>query len=172
MPTTRTRKSPAAKILLVVALLCFLPQIAANYAYNYELHPADIRRRSGSPDRPAFRGPPRKRAAQAPLIISNNCAETIWPGVGTQAGTGPGTGGFELASGSSNSLMVSADWQGRVWGRTNCSFAVGGKGPSNLNGVNGGGGAACGTGDCSGVLDCVNTVSFPATPLDQKIDSL
>ena len=161
MPTTHTRKSPAAKALLAVALLCFLPRIAANYAYDYELHPADIRRRSGSPDRPAIRGPPHKRAAQAPLIISNNCAETIWPGVGTQAGTGPGTGGFELASGSSSDLMVSADWQGRVWGRTNCSFAVGGKGPSNLNGVNGGGGAACGTGDCGGVLDCVNTVSFP-----------
>lgn len=159
MPTKRTRISPMAKVLVAAVLLCFLPRITANYAYDYELHPANIRRRSGSPKRPASWGPPHKRAAQVPLIISNNCAETVWPGVGTQAGTGPGTGGFELASGSSNSLMVSADWQGRVWGRTNCSFAVGGTGPSNLNGVSGSSGAACGTGDCGGVLNCVNTVS-------------
>jgi len=151
---------PWAKALLIFALFSLLPQIAANYAYDYELHPANIRRRSGSPQRPAFRGPPHKRASQVPLIVSNNCGETMWPGVGTQAGTGPGTGGFELASGDSKSMMVSADWQGRVWGRTNCSFAVGGTGPSNLNGVSGSSGAACGSGDCAGVLDCVNTVSF------------
>lgn len=57
------------------------------------------------------------------------------------------------------SLLVSADWQGRVWGRTNCSFNVGGTGPSNLNGNNGNG-QACITGDCNGVLDCVVTVSL------------
>lgn len=160
MPTTRTRKSPTAKLLLTFSLLCLIPLVVSSpYAYDYELHPANIRRRSGSPKRSAFWGPPRKRASQVPLIVSNNCGDTIWPGVGTQAGTGPGTGGFELASGTSNDLMVSADWQGRVWGRTNCSFNVGGTGASNLNGNNGAG-AACGTGDCGGVLSCVNTVSF------------
>lgn len=167
MKRTRTRMSPATNFLFALALLCLLPQIAANYAYDYELHPANIRRRSGSLERPAFWGPPHKRASQAPLIVSNNCAETVWPGIGTQAGTGPGTGGFELASGSSNSLMVSGDWQGRVWGRTNCSFAVGGTGPSNLNGVSGSSGAACGTGDCGGVLNCVNTVSCPLLTITQ-----
>jgi hypothetical protein len=166
LPTTRTRMSPAAILLLGFALLSLIPQAASyaspsSYAYNYELHPADIRRRSGSPERPASWGPPKKRDGQVPLIVSNNCADTIWPGIGTQAGTGPGTGGFELSSGSSNSLMVSADWQGRVWGRTNCSFNVGGTGASNLNGQNGAG-AACGTGDCGGVLSCVNTVSLPS----------
>jgi hypothetical protein len=98
-----------------------------------------------------------------PLVISNQCDSTIWPGIGTQAGTGAGTGGFELASGSSMSLMVSTDWQGRVWGRTNCSFNAAGTGASNLNGNNGGG-AACTTGDCGGVLSCVITVKFYPSP--------
>lgn len=92
------------------------------------------------------------------LIVTNNCPETIWPGIGTQNGIGPGTGGFELDPTFSLQLWVSADWQGRIWGRTNCSFNADGTGPSNLNGVNGGG-AACTTGDCFGRLDCVFTVS-------------
>lgn len=97
-----------------------------------------------------------------PLVISNNCAETIWPGIGSQAGTGPGTGGFELAPGNSTNWTVSADWQGRVWGRTNCSFNALGNGASNING-NDGSGAACDTGDCGGVLDCVLTGATPVT---------
>ncbi|KAF4629272.1 hypothetical protein G7Y89_g8876 [Cudoniella acicularis] len=112
--------------------------------------------------RPAKWGPPTKRDGNVPLKVTNNCAEKIWPGIGTQAGTGPGQGGFELDSGDSQTLMVSGDWQGRVWGRTNCSFNVDGTGASNLNGNNGGG-AACDSGDCGGVLDCVITGVTPVT---------
>lgn len=103
-------------------------------------------------------GPPTKRDGGKPLKVTNMCEQTIWPGVGSQQGTGPGTGGFELAAGSSRMLEVAADWQGRVWGRTNCSFNVAGTGASNLNGHDGSG-AACKTGDCGGVLNCVLTVS-------------
>lgn len=99
-----------------------------------------------------------KRADSIPLIVTNNCPETIWPGIGTQAGTGPKLQGFELATGASMNQTVSGDWQGRVWGRTNCSFNAAGTGASNANGNNGAG-AACSTGDCAGVLNCVNTVS-------------
>jgi hypothetical protein len=93
-----------------------------------------------------------------PLIIVNNCPNTIWPGIGTQHGVGPGTGGFALAPQAWWGGWNSWDWQGRVWGRTNCSFNANGTGPGNLNGVNGNG-AACLTGDCMGVLDCQFTVS-------------
>lgn len=93
-----------------------------------------------------------------PLIVTNNCADTLWPGIGTQNGVGPGTGGFELSPGQTNQMFVSWDWQGRVWGRTNCSFNSDGTGPSNLNGVDGAG-AACLTGDCFGKLDCQYGVS-------------
>jgi len=119
----------------------------------------DPARRAPDPNRPVRWGPPEKRDNSIPLVISNQCGDTIWPGIASQAGTGPGTGGFALESGTSNNLLVSTDWQGRIWGRTNCSFNVGGTGPSNLNGNNGGG-AACGSGDCAGVLSCVGSVSF------------
>ncbi len=37
------------------------------------------------------------------------------------------------------------------------ALMLAGRGASNLNGNNGAG-AACGSGDCAGVLNCVNTV--------------
>lgn len=99
------------------------------------------------------------RDSSVPLKVSNLCKETIYPGIVTQAGTGPLAGGFQLSPGSSKSQTVSADWQGRVWGRTNCSFNSAGTGASN-NGGNNGGGAACGTGDCGGIIDCKATVGI------------
>lgn len=100
-----------------------------------------------------------KRPANVPLVVTNNCPGTIWPAIGTQAGKGPTSQGFELATGASMNQTVSGDWQGRIWGRTNCSFNAAGTGASNLNGNNGGG-AACTTGDCAGVLNCVITVGL------------
>ena len=98
-----------------------------------------------------------QRDESVPLAAKNLCAETIYPGIVTQSGTGPASGGFGLRTGESKSLTVSADWQGRVWGRTNCSFNGDGTGPSNNGGYNGGG-VACGTGDCGGIIDCRATV--------------
>lgn len=88
------------------------------------------------------------RARTVPLVVSNQCKETIYPGVATQAGKSPGTNGFGLEPGETRNLTVGQDWQGRVWGRTNCSFNDDGTGPSNNQG------AACSTGDCFGVVDC------------------
>ena len=93
------------------------------------------------------------RASTVPLVVTNQCKETIYPGLATQAGTSPGTNGFGLEPGKTRNLTVGHDWQGRVWGRTNCSFNPAGTGPSNTGGNNGGG-AACSTGDCFGVVDC------------------
>lgn len=87
----------------------------------------------------------RRQSANTPLTISNQCGETIYPGILTQGGTGPGTGGFQLTAGSNSTLMVSENWQGRVWGRTNCTF-------------NGNAGGTCSTGDCGGVVSCTGTV--------------
>ena len=98
-----------------------------------------------------------RRGESVPLVVSNLCPETIYPGILTQAGMPPSASGFELQAGQTRNLTVGADWQGRVWGRTNCSFNVAGTGPSNTGGNNGGG-SACGTGDCGGVVQCVGTV--------------
>ncbi|MCJ1377838.1 hypothetical protein MMC17_000934 [Xylographa soralifera] len=99
-----------------------------------------------------------QRDESRPLTITNQCPELIYPGLATQAGTPPSTQGFPLAAGDTMELTVGADWQGRVWGRTNCSFNADGSGPSNTGGNNGGG-SACVTGDCNGVVNCVVTVS-------------
>ena len=80
-----------------------------------------------------------------PMHITNSCDDTIWPGITTQSGTGPGTGGFKQAPGNTTKLWVSPDWEGRIWGRTNCT--VSGKS------------ASCDTGDCMGELDCKFGVS-------------
>ena len=99
-----------------------------------------------------------------PLRITNNCAETIYPAFLTQAGKGPPIGGFRLESGKNRSFSVSADWQGRVWGRSNCSFNSAGTGPANRGGLNGGG-MACVTGDCNGLVDCSVSVRDPRVSL-------
>lgn len=92
------------------------------------------------------RGPPTNNDARISLVIANQCDTTIWPGLATQAGVGPGTGGFELQPGDSKNLTVGSSWQGRIWGRTNCT----------VNGES----CACQTGDCFAKLDCEFSVSF------------
>jgi hypothetical protein len=136
------------RTLLAALFLSALPAVSSYQTNRF------FERHQNPKPRPPRWGPPTKRDGSAPLVISNLCEDTIWPGIGTQAGTGAGVGGFELASGSSQSFTVSSDWQGRVWGRTNCSFNVAGTGAA----INNGAGAACDTGDCGGVLNCVNTV--------------
>ena len=99
-----------------------------------------------------------RRQLGLPIMVTNYCAATIYPAFLTQAGTGPSVGGFELGSGSSQSVTVSDDWQGRVWGRTNCSFDGSGTAASSDGGLNGGG-QACVTGDCNGEVSCTVAVS-------------
>ena len=99
-----------------------------------------------------------QRDESKPLVVMNLCRETIYPGIATQSGHAPSTGGFKLDTGDMKNLTVGADWQGRVWGRTNCSFNGDGTGASNAGGNNGGG-SACATGDCNGIVDCKVTVS-------------
>ncbi|TVY50251.1 Pathogenesis-related protein 5 [Lachnellula cervina] len=155
-PLSAMRNPSLSRLLLAaIALLCLIQTVSA-----YHMNPFFERNANPLP-RPARWGPPLKRNA-IPLVISNNCAESVWPAIGTQAGTGAGIGGFALAPGQSKRLTVSGDWQGRVWGRTNCSFNVAGNGASNLNGFDGSG-AACGTGDCAGVLNCALTGRTPLT---------
>lgn len=91
-----------------------------------------------------------------PIEVSNWCAEDIYPGLLTQNGNGPSNNGFHLSPGSNQTLYVSNNWQGRVWGRTNCSFSSSGQ-------AQGGSGSACSTGDCGGALSCQIAGQSPAT---------
>ncbi|KAB8437359.1 hypothetical protein FH972_025039 [Carpinus fangiana] len=107
----------------------------------------------------------RQEATAVPLVISNKCRETIYPGLLTQSGSGPGTGGFRLAAGSTRQFTVSEDWQGRVWGRSNCSFNAGGTAPaSGIPGV------ACTSGDCGGIVNCRGAGVTPVTLAEFTLD--
>lgn len=95
-----------------------------------------------------------RQDSDLPLIVTNNCEETVYPAILTQGGTGPDLSGFRLDSGGSLSQNVSASWRGRVWGRTNCTFDEDGNVPSS-----GQGGTACATGDCGSFVECPGAVS-------------
>ncbi|KAI9820508.1 MAG: hypothetical protein M1832_003699 [Thelocarpon impressellum] len=102
------------------------------------------------------------KVSSSTLKVTNQCPEAIYPAFLTQSGNGPDTSGFKLDVGSSKSSRVSGDWQGRVWGRTNCTFDGSGTDASNKGGLNGGG-QACLTGDCNGLIDCDVSGSTPVT---------
>ncbi|KAL2006475.1 hypothetical protein VTN00DRAFT_9143 [Thermoascus crustaceus] len=94
--------------------------------------------------------------------VTNLCTSDIYPAILTQAGTGPQFSGFLLNPGRSTTFTVSANWQGRIWGRTNCSFNADGSAPAQAGGIDGSG-KACLTGDCGGVVECKGTGQTPAT---------
>lgn len=97
-------------------------------------------------------------SGELPLVATNNCDDDIYPGVVTQRGQGPDQTGFKLGPGEQLEQVVSGDWQGRMWGRTNCTFNEDGNGPATK------GGKACGSGDCNGALNCLVTACGSAFP--------
>ncbi|OJD30139.1 thaumatin family protein [Diplodia corticola] len=137
----RSSTSHGVACALYLSLLAQLPSSAAIHHMKREL-PDHVRRAS---------------AGTKPLIVTNKCPDTIYPAFITQEGTGPAKTGFELKTGGQVNQTVSANWQGRVWGRTNCSFPA--DGPT-----------ACGTGDCNGQVECtvsgLNPVSLAEFTLD------
>jgi len=93
-----------------------------------------------------------RQNSDLPLVVTSNCAEPIYPAILSQSGRGPEKSGFRLDPGDSLPQTVSADWRGRVWGRTNCTF--------NDDGtpLSGQGGAACSSGDCGAFVECQGAV--------------
>ena len=49
----------------------------------------------------------RQKGSQTPLIVTNWCPDTIYPGIVTQSGDGPQNTGFELQPGDSQNQTVS-----------------------------------------------------------------
>lgn len=92
----------------------------------------------------ALWGPPSEHDDKVYINITNKCGDSVWPGILTQAGTGPGVGGFQLVEHTSRQLSVSHDWSGRIWARTSC-LTYGDK-------------LECKTGDCGNAMDCKTSV--------------
>lgn len=97
-----------------------------------------------------------QRDSNLPLTVTNLCQEDIYPAILTQSGTGPSSGGFLLQSGDTLAQTVSADWRGRIWGRTNCTFSQ----DNMTNPASSTGGQACDTGDCGPNLECQGAVRW------------
>jgi hypothetical protein len=137
------RRSYAVLVLLVA--LHVHSATAIVYPSTHELYKFDYLSSNHGSQRHSRRSLT-KRDNPIPLVITNSCDETIWPGIATQAGAGPESNGFALAPGESKNLTVGSTWQGRCWGRTNCTVS--------------GDTATCETGDCLGLLDCQLSVSL------------
>jgi len=113
----------------------------------------------------APRKPLRRKLDITPLLVTNSCPENIWPGISTQSGSGPSENGFQLQPGETKNQTVSEDWQGRVWGRTNCTFNSDGSGPAS------GSGRACYSGDCYGRLNCQVGGDVPVSLAEFTLDA-
>lgn len=100
---------------------------------------------------------PRQNNGTLRLVIANWCPNTVWPGIVTQGGSGPDATGFRLDAGDNRTITVASDWQGRVWGRSNCTFNDPNKPGS------------CTTGEC-GALDCKQAGNPPATLAEFTMD--
>ncbi|KAI0475963.1 thaumatin family protein [Xylariaceae sp. FL0804] len=135
---------------LLGLLSSHVPQAAAVvFPTMHELH--TFSHLGDDPLRRAINRPLSKRDGSIPLIITNNCGDTLWPGIATQNGDPPESNGFELDAGDSKNMNVGPTWQGRVWGRTNCTVSA----DDNT--------ATCETGDCFGKLDCEYGGATPVT---------
>ncbi len=137
---------PRVYRLLAVALLSSqIPHsTAVVYPSNHDLYKFDYLSNNNT----WYRGIERavsKRDNPIPFIITNNCPDKLWPAVATQHGDGPESQGFALAPRETRRMTVGPTWQGRVWGRTNCT----GDGDT----------ATCETGDCFHKLECEFAVS-------------
>ncbi|RUP45618.1 thaumatin family-domain-containing protein [Jimgerdemannia flammicorona] len=101
-----------------------------------------------------------KRAAPHTITVVNRCSFPIWPALFTSAGgqPSPSTTGWKQESGKSYTLTVPGNWNGRLWGRTNCDFSKSGL-------------QNCDTGYCVGGLQCQNPGVPPVTLAEFNMDS-
>ncbi|KAL6823103.1 hypothetical protein J3E69DRAFT_307503 [Trichoderma sp. SZMC 28015] len=93
-------------ILALTNVLLILPVVQAA-KYSSESHNWQAAFFSQALDKPPIakkQGPPGEKDERIPLVVTNKCDSTIWPGVATQSGTGPGIGGFELAANKTRKL--------------------------------------------------------------------
>lgn len=95
---------------------------------------------------------PPPSGGQNTIRFQNKCAYTIYVGIQNNPGKElPLQGGFRMDAGTIQVHQVAADWAGRFWPRSGCSF-------------NGEGGH-CETGDCGGRLHCGGAGGTPPVSL-------
>ncbi|WP_225447083.1 thaumatin family protein [Streptacidiphilus sp. PB12-B1b] len=80
-------------------------------------------------------------AGQRVVTFVNATAQTVWPAAQADPKEPLARTGWVLPPGASVSLLMPDGWNGRLWGRTGCSFDAAGQGH-------------CVTGDCDGRFQC------------------
>lgn len=103
-PGNRHSMNAQAPLAVIYALLLFPGTQAAQDSFMNHNWQAAFFSESVEQPRRFIRGPPSESDEKIPLVVTNKCDSTIWPGVATQSGTGPGIGGFELAANKSRKL--------------------------------------------------------------------
>ena len=86
------------------------------------------------------------------ITFVNLTAQTIWPAAEADPKQPLASTGWVLAPGASVSFAMPDHWNGRLWGRTGCSFDAAGSGH-------------CVTGDCAGRFQCGSAGSVPPETL-------
>ncbi|KAL8281243.1 hypothetical protein RQP46_006277 [Phenoliferia psychrophenolica] len=62
--------------------------------------------------------------ADRKMTIINKCTYTVWPASAASIGTAPTQDtGWEQKAGATVSFTLPEQWNGRLWGRTNCDFS-------------------------------------------------
>lgn len=86
-------------------------------------------------------------ASTRKITVYNRCSFNVWPALFTSAGTAPNHAtGWVAKPHTRESFTASEDWNGRVWGRTDCDFSSGSTLPQT-----------CQTGGCNGGLECATS---------------
>ncbi|KAK6135414.1 hypothetical protein DH2020_030833 [Rehmannia glutinosa] len=90
------------------------------------------------------------------FTITNNCKETIYPGITPNNFSG---GGFALKPTQSAVFTAPPAWHGRIWARTGCNFDRNGNG-------------TCQTGACETALQCTGSGLPPASVAEFALGDL
>jgi len=109
--------------------------------------------------------------AQHKVTFNNKCKETIWVGsTGNSGFSGLSGGGWAMAKGAVQDVMVPVSWSGRVWPRTGCTFKADGTCPTL-------GAPCCASGSCLQAdnknfgLKCGFSGTPPASLIEVTLDA-
>ena len=103
--------------------------------------------------------PPTPSPGQRVITFVNHTSQMIWPAAQADPKHPLTATGWVLPAGGSVSILMPDHWNGRLWGRTGCSFDAAGQGH-------------CVTGDCGGHFQCGNGGSrAPETLAEFDLDA-
>jgi Thaumatin family len=102
--------------------------------------------------RPSTTSEAQADADERTVTFVNDTSQTVWPAAQADPSQPLAETGWVVAPGQSVTITMPDHWNGRLWGRTGCSFDASGTGH-------------CVTGDCAGRFQCGSAGSVPPETL-------